>query len=73
MVTDVVMPRLGGRELAQRVAILRPATKVIFMSGYTVDAVVQHGVLVPGTTYLEKPFTPETLARKVREVLDGTS
>jgi CheY-like chemotaxis protein len=71
LLTDVVMPEMSGRELVDRFAKLRPNTKVLFMSGYTDDAILRHGVLRPGTAYLQKPFSPETLARKVREVLDS--
>jgi len=70
LLTDVIMPGMNGRELATRLAHLRPDARVIFMSGYTDDAVVRHGVLVPGATYVQKPFTPDAIARKVREVLD---
>ena len=70
LLTDVVMPGLNGRELAGRLAGLRPDAKVIFMSGYTDDAVTRHGVLEPGSAYVQKPFTPDAIARKVREVLD---
>jgi CheY-like chemotaxis protein len=71
LLTDVVMPEMSGRELVDRFATVRPNTKVLFMSGYTDDAIVRHGVLRPGTAYLQKPFSPDTLARKVREVLDS--
>ncbi len=70
LLTDVVMPGLNGRELATRLADLRPDARVIFMSGYTDDAVTRHGVLEPGSAYVQKPFTPDAIARKVREVLD---
>jgi PAS domain S-box-containing protein len=70
LLTDVVMPGLNGRELASRLATLRPDARVIFMSGYTGDAVTRHGVLEPGSAYVQKPFTPDAIARKVREVLD---
>ena len=70
LLTDVVMPGLNGRELASRLATLRPDARVIFMSGYTDDAVTRHGVLEPGSAYVQKPFTPDAIARKVREVLD---
>jgi PAS domain S-box-containing protein len=71
LLTDVVMPQMSGRVLAERFSALHPEAKVIFMSGYTDDAIVRHGVLEAGTPYLQKPFTPFTLAAKVREVLDA--
>ena len=70
MITDVVMPKMGGKETTERLELLHPQMKVIYMSGYTDDAIVHHGVLAPGLNFLEKPFSPEKLAHKVREVLD---
>ena len=70
MITDVLMPRMGGKEAADRLQHLYPQMKVIYMSGYTDNAIVQHGVLEPGLNFLEKPFSAEGLAHKVREVLD---
>jgi nitrogen-specific signal transduction histidine kinase/CheY-like chemotaxis protein len=71
VLTDVVMPGLSGRELAERLAASHPRVPVLFMSGYTDDSIVQHGVLEAGIHYLQKPFTPRSLAGKVRDVLDG--
>jgi two-component system cell cycle sensor histidine kinase/response regulator CckA len=71
MVTDVVMPEMSGRELEERLKPSHPDMKVLFMSGYTHKGIVHHGELVPGTAFLQKPFTPDALARKVREVLDA--
>ncbi len=72
LVTDVVMPGMNGRELARRLLELRPDTKVLFLSGYADDAVERHGVLDPGTAFMQKPFSPGALASRVREVLGGT-
>jgi PAS domain S-box-containing protein len=71
LLTDVVMPGISGPALADRVALLHPATRVLYTSGYTDDAIVQRGVLSAGTAFLQKPYTSETLARKVRDVLDA--
>jgi PAS domain S-box-containing protein len=70
LLTDVVMPGASGPELTKQLALQRPDLKVIYMSGYTEDAIIQHGVLNPGIAFLHKPFTSETLGRKVREVLE---
>ena len=65
--------RLGGRELAKKILAKRPATKVLYLSGYTEDAIVTQGALAPGTAFLQKPFTLQNLAKKVREVLRAPS
>jgi DNA-binding response OmpR family regulator len=73
LVTDVVMPGINGRVLAERLAPNHPAMKVLYMSGYTDSFIAGHGVLEEGTHLLHKPITEETLMRKVRELLDGKS
>ncbi len=71
MVTDVIMPQMSGRELAERLAPMLPDMKVLYMSGYPDNTIVQHGVLEAGTAFLQKPFTLNALELKVREVLDA--
>jgi PAS domain S-box-containing protein len=71
LLTDIVMPQMGGMLLAEQIAQLRPAIRVLFMSGYTDTAIFQHSQPQPGGAFLQKPFSPATLARKVREVLDA--
>ncbi len=70
LVTDVIMPQMNGKDLADQITAVRPHTKTLFTSGYTDDAIVQHGVLKPGIAFLPKPFSPAALGRKVRETLD---
>jgi PAS domain S-box-containing protein len=72
LITDVVMPEVNGRELARQIQASRPGIRVLYMSGYTDDAIVQHGVVEPNAVLLEKPFTARALARKVRSVLNAT-
>lgn len=71
LLTDVIMPEMNGRELANTLASQFPAMRVLFMSGYSEGVIDRHGVLDEGVSFLEKPFDPDTLVRKVREVLDA--
>ncbi|OPY71500.1 MAG: Transcriptional regulatory protein QseF [Syntrophorhabdus sp. PtaU1.Bin050] len=70
VLSDVVMPEMSGRQVVDRLSLVRPGIKALFMSGYTNDAIVHYGVLDEGVAYIQKPWTPDELWRKVREVLD---
>jgi two-component system cell cycle sensor histidine kinase/response regulator CckA len=71
LITDVVMPRLSGRQLATQISSARRGLKVLYISGYTDDSVFRHGVLEGGMEFLQKPFNLKALAQKIREILDG--
>jgi CheY-like chemotaxis protein len=73
LLTDVLMPGMKGRELVDRLGKLRPSLKVLYMSAYTEDDAINIGILSPGTAFIEKPFSPDELAGKVRDVLSGDS
>ena len=70
VVTDVIMPQMGGKMMAEWLKATYPDLKVLYTSGYTDDALAEHGVLEPGVAFLPKPYTPATLSRTVRELLD---
>ncbi len=71
LLTDVILPEMSGAELAKRLNVLDPAMRVLFMSGYIDDSVVREEIREKGIAYLQKPFTPANLVKKVREVLDA--
>lgn len=70
LLTDIVMPEMGGKMLAEQLAEISPETRVLFTSGYADNAIVHHGALEEGVVFIQKPFSPAGLARKVRQVLD---
>ena len=70
LMTDVVLPKMSGRVVAEKLTELHPATKVLFVSGYTDDVIVRHGILNEGVAFLEKPYTRESLTSKIRTMLD---
>ena len=73
LLTDMVMPDMSGRELAGRFRTLRPDVPIAYMSGYTEDTIVRQGGFEPGTVFIAKPFTPQTLTAKLRQALDGAA
>lgn len=72
LLTDVVLPEMSGRDLADQLQRAQPGLRVLFMSGYTDAAIVHHGTLEKGTPFIQKPFSPDSLSRKLREVLATT-
>jgi CheY-like chemotaxis protein len=73
VLTDVSMPKMSGRELAEQLVKFDPGLKVLYMSAYTEDAAINSGIHTPGTAFIEKPFSPDDLARKVRQILGTNS
>lgn len=71
ILSDVVMPEMSGKEVAERIAFGRPETKILYMSGFTAHVIARHGVLEPGIELIEKPFTADALTARVRQVLDS--
>jgi len=71
IITDVVLPEMNGRELAKEISSIKPEARVLYISGYTANAIAHRGILAPGINFLQKPFSPIELANKVREVLDS--
>jgi FixJ family two-component response regulator len=71
LLTDLILPGMSGRELVDRVTKEKPEMRVLFMSGYSDEAVARHGILEPGLAFLQKPFSRDALVRKVRDVLDS--
>ena len=73
LMTDVVMPEMNGRDLAEKVTAIFPDIKLLFMSGYAADVITHQGVLDEGVAFMQKPFATNELAKKIREVLDNSS
>jgi DNA-binding response OmpR family regulator len=71
LLTDVVMPELSGKELCERLRVVRPHLEVLYMSGYTADVIAHHGILEDGVHFIQKPFTMDDLARAIRTALRG--
>jgi YesN/AraC family two-component response regulator len=71
LITDVVMPKISGKQVAEQLKEIHPETKVLFMSGYTDEAIVHHGIVDSNIAFIQKPFSERALAEKIREVLDS--